>query len=312
MARVIPESVAGQSSLRPRVGREPRMTGSRRPTAGLVRRIGHATGSVVRAVALVFVLAGPVQLLLPFLRPLPATALLLGSVAAIAFHPRLLTGRRRRRWQATLGIRPLDRSTLPWLAGAVILFQCYQWISPALVAQLTTARQPLPDPYVHAAEPFGWLVGPLMAALLMPLAEELAMRGYLQHKLSWTLGRRAALAVTCVVFGLLHGSLRLAPFFILAGVVFGCALLAFRSIWAPVLVHAVANGFGQIPATAGVPHPIEPLAHGYWPWVITPTCVCGALLLMYGGCRARLRARRRRREAGSPRAPSPKRSWQPA
>lgn len=265
--------------------------------------------SVMHAV-LAFFLAGALAApfgLLSYVRPLGAIGVVLGGTLLAALHPWAIPGRFGRRWRADLGLRSLAPRTLPWLLGAVLAFLGYQFISPALLARLTSASQPLMPPYGDAAEPLGWLVMPLRVALLMPIAEEYAFRGYLQHKLGRLLGRGLGLVVTSCVFALIHGSLALLPGFVFAGLVFGCALLAFRSIWAAVLLHAVANACS---ATVGIPEPFRAFGGGYWPWLLTPAFACAALLLIYGGYRARLADGRRRRallavRRGPDRVPQP-------
>ena len=290
-------------------------SGARRPgphRPGSAARAKRCIGYVFASFALVALALGPLLLSLAYLHPLPAICAVTGAIVVVVLHPWLLPGGRGRRWRATLGMRPIDGPTIPWLAAAVLLFQGYQWVSPMLRARLTQALPPPHPPYAYAADPFGWLVVPLTVALLSPLAEELALRGYLQHKLGRVAGKAIALGVTSCVFGFLHGSIVLVPFFVFAGLVFGCALLAFRSIWAPVLMHLVANGLGQIPATAGVPPALERISEGSWPWILTVACGSGALLFLYAGYRARLAAGRRARETLAARSSARLRSQQPA
>jgi exosortase E/protease (VPEID-CTERM system) len=84
-------------------------------------------------------------------------------------------------------------------------------------------------------------------ALVVPVAEELAYRGYLMRRLmgmnfegvTYTSVRFSALAVSSAVFGLSHGSFWLPATF--AGLAFGWIAIRRGSIGEAVVAHAIAN-----------------------------------------------------------------------
>jgi exosortase E/protease (VPEID-CTERM system) len=94
-----------------------------------------------------------------------------------------------------------------------------------------------------------WILSHVLASVLtVPLAEELAYRGYLMRRLSsadfesvpYAAVGWLALLVTALVFGLAHGAMWLPG--IAAGLVYGRLLMRRGSLGEPVLAHAVTNG----------------------------------------------------------------------
>jgi CAAX prenyl protease-like protein len=93
-----------------------------------------------------------------------------------------------------------------------------------------------------------WLTLRVLAAVLtVPIAEELAFRGFLMRRLvsehfesvsfrkfSWF-----ALLVSSVVFGILHGGYWIAG--VVAGILFGLAMIRRGRIGDAVIAHATAN-----------------------------------------------------------------------
>jgi exosortase E/protease (VPEID-CTERM system) len=146
-----------------------------------------------------------------------------------------------------------------WRGPAVGLFVFLIWI---IAAQFLTPAAAMPHPL--AAMPAVmrglWIASRIAASVLtVPIAEELAYRGYLLRRLSspdfesvpfqrvgWP-----ALIVTAIVFGLAHGTLWLPG--MAAGLAFGLLLVRRGSIGEAVAAHATTNalvaagvtGFGQ-------------------------------------------------------------------
>jgi exosortase E/protease (VPEID-CTERM system) len=124
---------------------------------------------------------------------------------------------------------------LIWMAAAHFL------LAPAsMPVKLAALSTPLRD---------SWMGIRVMAAVFtVPLAEELAYRGYLMRRLThrefdsvpFRSVRWPALAVSAVVFGVAHGALWLPG--IAAGLAFGWVLVRTGRIGESVIAHAVANG----------------------------------------------------------------------
>ena len=90
------------------------------------------------------------------------------------------------------------------------------------------------------------------AAITVPIAEELAFRGYLLRRLASpdfsTVSFRApgwfALLVSSLIFGLLHGRLWMPG--TLAGILYAAAALRRERIGEAAVMHAVTNGLLSI------------------------------------------------------------------
>ena len=78
------------------------------------------------------------------------------------------------------------------------------------------------------------------AVLLGPLAEEIVYRGFLMRGLE-PCGRRYALIVCSVVFGLMHGDFQQSMFTVFAGLLFGYAAMRY-SVWYSLALHIFNNG----------------------------------------------------------------------
>ncbi len=166
---------------------------------------------------------------------------------------------------ATASARPGDVEWLRFLAPLLVVFAYRRRYSkidlrpsaPALfcgaavfvfwLASAGLAGEPLVPPEhlarvrgVLDAETVGWLVARFAgSALVVPLVEELAFRGYLVDRLGGARGRLAPLvcAVSSVLFGLAHERW-------LAGAVAGAAYFAIRSrrgLGGAIVAHAVTN-----------------------------------------------------------------------
>ncbi len=82
----------------------------------------------------------------------------------------------------------------------------------------------------------------VLLVVVMPIAEEMFFRGFLYRLLRGHLSVWAAAPISAGAFAALHGVPTLFPWLFYMGVVY--AVLAERtgSIWAGVVVHALANG----------------------------------------------------------------------
>jgi membrane protease YdiL (CAAX protease family) len=77
--------------------------------------------------------------------------------------------------------------------------------------------------------------------VLVPIVEEFGIRGWIQHPLERRIGPARAIFLTSVIFAVAHFQLLGLPTRFFAGIFFGYAVWASRSIWAAVLLHAAHN-----------------------------------------------------------------------
>jgi exosortase E/protease (VPEID-CTERM system) len=170
--------------------------------------------------------------------------LLAGVGALAALYPRLRHQDWRFSWRALA-------------VGAIVLIV---WIA---AARLLLPAQTMPAALAALAPPLriGWLAIRIVTAVaIVPVAEELAYRGYLLRRLisedfeavSYSAVRWPALLISSLVFGLGHGSMWLAG--VVAGWLYGALLRRTGRIGESVAAHATTNSLLAITA----------LASGHW------------------------------------------------
>ncbi len=79
-------------------------------------------------------------------------------------------------------------------------------------------------------------------SVLPALLEELVFRGYVLRALR-PYGDWFAVAVSALLFGLMHGNIAQIPFALIVGVALGWLYVMTDNIWIPVAVHFINNGF---------------------------------------------------------------------
>lgn len=141
------------------------------------------------------------------------------------------------------------------IASAVILKSIFVILAVLLeIADVSSADLP-PDPTV-ATELVGMVLILPVVALMVPLGEELLMRGLLLDKISCHLPRWTAIIVVGLIFTLMHDNdlaFGLTGWIIFAerfSVGIAASLLVFRfgSLTAPFLLHAVWNAISEVAA----------------------------------------------------------------
>jgi len=88
--------------------------------------------------------------------------------------------------------------------------------------------------------PLGVTMGIVQIAVVPALVEEFAMRGVVMQPLR-RYGDRFAIAVSAVLFAVMHGNLVQAPFALIIGLVIGYFVVVTGSIWTGVLIHFCNN-----------------------------------------------------------------------
>jgi exosortase E/protease (VPEID-CTERM system) len=134
-----------------------------------------------------------------------------------------------------------------WRGAAVGFALFVVW---AGLGHYLAVAQPMPDALAAVAAPVrnGWIALRVLAAILtVPIAEELAYRGFLMRRfasaefesLPFNAVRWPALLISSAIFGITHGALWLPG--TLAGLAFGLVAIRTNKIGEAVLAHAIAN-----------------------------------------------------------------------
>ncbi len=82
-------------------------------------------------------------------------------------------------------------------------------------------------------------------AVVPPLIEEFAMRGLLLS-LTKKYGNAFAIISTAFIFGLFHGNFAQIPFAFICGLFFAYSVIATKSLWTGIIIHAMNNGIACI------------------------------------------------------------------
>ena len=85
----------------------------------------------------------------------------------------------------------------------------------------------------------------ISTAVVPALLEEMAMRGYILHALL-PYGKKAAVIITAILFGLIHGNVLQLPFAFILGLVMGWLTVQTGSIWPAVVFHFTNNAHSVI------------------------------------------------------------------
>lgn len=256
-------------------------------------------GRNVRAVALVlgaglfvflFNLVGFMGLLL---MP-PAAGIVWGALLGTLFLVwQLRNDEGRRKRLALLRLR-LVRASAGWQLAAVGaslallwgLAGVIGWAAPPLDPDALRNWEPLSR---YLQQPGGWLAGAVLTAFAVPLVEEMAFRGYIQHTLERRWGPVPAIGVATLLFtiahlGRPHWSILLIP--LTLGLTNGIVTWLARSIWPAVVTHASWNLLMTLGEAA--PEPAAGAGDVPAPWLLLSVLamalgVAGWVWLLRGG-----------------------------
>ncbi len=92
------------------------------------------------------------------------------------------------------------------------------------------------------------------AIIIAPIGEELLFRGFLYPSLKPFLGKGGAIALSATLFGVFHMSLLQTPILIVFGVILALAYERARSLWLPILLHAIFNTVSILTITVLLPY----------------------------------------------------------
>jgi membrane protease YdiL (CAAX protease family) len=128
--------------------------------------------------------------------------------------------------------------------GARVVAGAYGVILETLGVELPT--QELDPTQLLPQTPVGILLTLVLAVVLAPLAEEIVFRGVLLSSLRDRWGDAFAIGVSSAVFAAAHAvPLAMPPIFLLS-LALGWAYVRARTLWAPIVAHALFNGIGVI------------------------------------------------------------------
>lgn len=151
-------------------------------------------------------------------------------------------------------------SRRPTLAQVVLGLACGATGFVAATGLMALTASLLPESWVEAFDITHLFQGPpgsrmaiaASAAVLAPLCEEAAFRGYVQSALLTRLGPAAAIAGSALLFAAMHLDPVRFPAVLALGLLFGWLAWRAGSLWPAVVAHAANNGIAAALALGGV------------------------------------------------------------
>jgi membrane protease YdiL (CAAX protease family) len=183
-----------------------------------------------------------------------AALLLPAVVAAVGFNlrpaPALLLSRRPSGAQAALALG------VALAAFGVAVALSNLWI--AFLPERVLRRFDLAP--LFEGPPLARAATAVIAASVAPLCEEAAFRGFLLTALRARHAPGAAIAISTVLFAIMHVDPVRAPALLVLGATFGWLAWRSGSLWTSLIAHSVNNGIAAALAAAGDPAAVAPRA----------------------------------------------------
>jgi membrane protease YdiL (CAAX protease family) len=143
---------------------------------------------------------------------------------------------------AELRLTPLRGSTLKWTLVAAPVLLLFSWSFGEVYVRLVPVPAEALDPYSQVfLNPRGRLMLAILAVGLAPILEELFFRGLIQRSLERKWGIAGGILGASALFALVHFMPWIFPLHFVLGAAFGYVVVATRSIWSGVLLHAANN-----------------------------------------------------------------------
>lgn len=172
--------------------------------------------------------------------------ILVSQLGAIALPTALLVRWRRYDWRALF---PLQRPTVVISIAVIVVTIALAMLTNAGVEWMKLhfhtpplLEDRLPE-LVTFATPAEAALKFLLIALVPAVIEEGFFRGFCQGALGRAYGVRLGWLVSAFLFAAAHNSVAYLHFYLLLGLYLGALRIYGRSLWLPILAHAVNNGW---------------------------------------------------------------------
>ena len=178
---------------------------------------------------------------LPLLYTAALTALeALGIILGIAIFG---IWRKKLSWK-DIGMLPASTSWLLWAGLTAILF--IPIIGLIAMAIQIALGLPMENPQLEFLVPkdltwYGILGMIFFGGFVVPVAEELFFRGVLYRWMRQFLGMWMAIAISSLIFGLLHGDIAVAGATFVMGIILAWFYERSGSLWASITIHIINN-----------------------------------------------------------------------
>lgn len=99
---------------------------------------------------------------------------------------------------------------------------------------------------IKPKDPSSFFLTSIGLLIVAPFAEELLFRGFIQRIFARNMNASLAIVLSGMLFGLGHFNLTILPSVAALGILFGFIFHAARSLWAPIIAHAIFNLYSLI------------------------------------------------------------------
>ncbi|WP_024864420.1 CPBP family intramembrane glutamic endopeptidase [Butyrivibrio sp. FCS014] len=159
----------------------------------------------------------------------------------------IYTRMKKERVIESFGFRKIKLSTIPWTVLLTIVSAPLLWCANSL------SQVFVPNTVVAASDQFtsgSLLASYIVVAIVAPVCEESAMRGFCFNRFRRVTSLAVAAAVSGIMFGILHLNINQMCYAIVLGVIFALANFASGSIWTSIIMHFIFNSFGFLALAA--------------------------------------------------------------
>jgi membrane protease YdiL (CAAX protease family) len=188
------------------------------------------------------------QLVWDFLLKYALIITIIWQILVLAFVYPLFRSDEKKRLKLLGGVKEKpEQSVLQWtMIGVLAISSCITlnlWITVTGLHNLFPSFNDMTSQILYSGSIWIQIVGMCIGA---PLAEELIFRGLMFKRLRGIMSYVWAAIITAACFGLYHGNMVQFIYGFLLSLILTYVYEKFRTIWAPILLHAVANGFSLI------------------------------------------------------------------
>lgn len=175
---------------------------------------------------------------------LSLNAVLIMFPTMMVFYRLLLISKSFNMWKVDISLERLLVSIVIALSVVYSVSFIYDFSGlMEYVVQLTKSKQTqdVVDYLIHGSPTIRILMG-VLVVIIAPLSEELLFRGYMYPILKKYAGMVPSLIFVSVIFGLVHNNVAAFPLLTLFGAILALLYEYSKTLWAPIIVHAIFNG----------------------------------------------------------------------
>jgi membrane protease YdiL (CAAX protease family) len=146
-----------------------------------------------------------------------------------------------------LRLNPLRGEALRWVLLAAPVLLLFSWSLGEVYVRVVPVPPEALDPFSALfVNPRGRLLLAVLAVGIAPVLEEFFFRGVIQRPLERRWGLAAGVAGSSFLFAIVHFMPWIFPLHLVLGAIFGFVVVATRSIWAGVILHAANNSVALV------------------------------------------------------------------